>query len=130
MEEVEYSTVGSHIIVDFWGVEFDKLNIVAYMEFVLHEAVQTAGATVLHTVSHKFEPNGCTVLLLLSESHASFHTYPEKGYVSLDIYTCGETIDPYKGFEVVKHFLEPTHIHIKSLKRGLGEDKPIQVVGD
>ena len=31
---------------------------------------------------------------MLSESHLSIHTYPERGFAALDCYTCGETVDP------------------------------------
>ena len=32
-----------------------------------------------------------TGLFLLSESHLSYHTYPECGYISIDVYTCGKS---------------------------------------
>jgi S-adenosylmethionine decarboxylase len=126
--EVEYSTVGNHITVDFWGVDFDKTNNLKYLEGLLICAAEDAGATVLDVVSRQFEPNGCTVLILLSESHASFHTYPQKGYISFDCYTCGETVDPYRAFKFVKSVIKPSRVHIKQLKRGLGEDSPIQII--
>jgi S-adenosylmethionine decarboxylase len=127
MEEQEYLTVGNHIAADFWGVDFDKLNNIDYMYLLLKVAAELSGATVLDQCLKQFNPNGCTVLLLLSESHVSIHTYPEKGYAGFDMYTCGNTVDPLKGFKIIKERLNPTRVHIKELKRGLGEDEPIQV---
>ena len=52
-----------------------------------------AGATLCEVMSHRFAPQGVTVLAMLAESHASVHTYPELGTVFVDVFTCGETAD-------------------------------------
>jgi S-adenosylmethionine decarboxylase proenzyme len=57
---------------------------------LLVAAVERAGATVLQSHTEQFQPQGCTVLLLLAESHASIHTYPEHGVYMADIFTCGD----------------------------------------
>ena len=48
--------------------------------------------TVVGRISHAFpEPGGgFTGVFLLSESHASVHTYPEHGYAAVDLFSCGE----------------------------------------
>src|SRR4029077_16628504 len=51
-------------------------------------ALEGAGATILQAVSHKFPGAGLTCALLLSESHAVLHTWPETGTVNLDIFSC------------------------------------------
>jgi S-adenosylmethionine decarboxylase len=51
-------------------------------------ALEGAGATILHAVSHRFPGAGLTCALLLSESHAVLHTWPETGTVNLDIFSC------------------------------------------
>jgi S-adenosylmethionine decarboxylase len=45
---------------------------------------------VLNKSIHRFSPEGLTGLYLLSESHLSFHTWPEYGKICLDIFTCGK----------------------------------------
>jgi S-adenosylmethionine decarboxylase proenzyme len=50
--------------------------------------LEGAGATILHAVSHTFQGAGLTCALLLSESHAVLHTWPETGTVNLDIFSC------------------------------------------
>jgi len=44
-------------------------------------------------LEHVFQPQGYTFLFLLSESHLSVHTFPEKKYISFDLYTCREYVD-------------------------------------
>jgi S-adenosylmethionine decarboxylase len=51
-------------------------------------ALEGAGATILQTVVHTFPGDGLTCALLLSESHAVLHTWPETSTVNLDIFSC------------------------------------------
>ena len=44
--------------------------------------------SVLEKVEHKFHPEGLSILYLLSESHLSIHTFPERSYIAFDLYTC------------------------------------------
>ncbi|MGG4220602.1 adenosylmethionine decarboxylase [Paenibacillus jamilae] len=116
-----YSTYGRHIVMDVWGVDYDFLNHVEWLEKQLVEAATNCGATVLSVLSKQFEPQGITVLLLLSESHLSIHTYPEKGFATLDCFTCGETVDPERVLKYLVAALMPTTIYGKKLIRGLGK---------
>src|SRR5690606_7542369 len=118
---MEYSTFGRHVAVDAWGVDYDLLNNADALQAHLVEAAEACGATVLSVQSKQFEPQGATVLVLLSESHLSIHTYPEKGFAAIDCYTCGETVDPQTAVDVLVSLLKPERIHAKKLIRGLGE---------
>ena len=52
------------------------------------DALGRAGATVVNTVSHAFPESGLTCVLILRESHAVLHTWPETGMVNIDIFSC------------------------------------------
>ncbi|EHS56109.1 adenosylmethionine decarboxylase [Paenibacillus sp. Aloe-11] len=119
--ELEYSTFGRHVAVDTWGVEFELLNNAQFLETQLVEAAETCGATVMSVQSKQFEPQGATVLVLLSESHLSIHTYPERGFAAIDCYTCGETVDPQLAIDYLVSVLKPEKTYAKKLIRGLGE---------
>lgn len=120
---MEYSTFGRHVAVDTWGVDFDLLNSKELLEAHMVEAAEACGATVLSVQAQQFEPQGATVLVMLSESHLSIHTYPERGFAALDCYTCGETVDPQLAIDYMLAVLKPTTTHAKKLIRGLGELK-------
>ncbi|MCG7386508.1 adenosylmethionine decarboxylase [Paenibacillus sp. ACRRY] len=122
---MEYSTFGRHVAVDVWGVDFELLNSAEYLEAQLVEAAEACGATVMSVQSKQFEPQGATVLVLLSESHLSIHTYPERGFAAIDCYTCGETVDPQLAIDYLVSVLKPEKTYAKKLVRGLGE---LQVV--
>lgn len=118
---MEYSTFGRHVAVDTWGADFDKLNSAEWLQAQMVEAAEVCGATVLSVQSKQFEPQGATVLVLLSESHISIHTYPEKGFAALDCYTCGETVDPQAAIDYLVSVLKPERTYAKKLIRGIGE---------
>lgn len=118
---MEYSTFGRHVAVDTWGVDFNLLNNAEWLQSQMVEAAESCGATVLSVQSKQFEPQGATVLVLLSESHLSIHTYPEKGFAAIDCYTCGETVDPQLAIDYMVSVLKPEKTHAKKLIRGLGE---------
>ena len=60
-------------------------------------ACVSAGATVLSVHSHKFEPQGLTLIVILAESHFSVHTWPERCAAAVDLFTCGESTSPEEG---------------------------------
>ncbi|MEK8131325.1 adenosylmethionine decarboxylase [Paenibacillus filicis] len=118
---MEYSTFGRHVAVDAWGVDFELLNSAEWLQAQMVEAAEACGATVMSVQSKQFEPQGATVLVLLSESHLSIHTYPERGFAALDCYTCGETVDPGLAIEYMLSVLKPDTVHAKKIVRGIGE---------
>ncbi|WP_027414997.1 adenosylmethionine decarboxylase [Aneurinibacillus terranovensis] len=123
---MEYSTFGRHVAIDTWGVDFEKLNNAEFLQQHMVEAAEACGATVLSVQSKQFEPQGATVLVLLSESHISIHTYPEKGFAALDCYTCGETVDPEAAIEYMVNVLQPKTVYARKMIRGLGEIEVVE----
>ncbi len=100
--------LGRHALVDGRGVPADILDDKAFLEAVLERSCTLAGAVVLETTSHKFEPQGVTVVGLLAESHASIHTYPEHGCYMADVFTCGD-VDPTQAAAVLAVTLGGQH---------------------
>lgn len=125
----EYSTFGRHVAMDAWGVPFDLLNNAEELKKYMIQAAESCGASVLSVQAQKFDPQGVTVLVMLSESHLSIHTYPEKGFAALDCYTCGHTVDPQIAIDYMIEYLQPSQAFAKVLKRGDGPivdlDQPV-----
>ncbi|WP_149453817.1 adenosylmethionine decarboxylase [Pasteuria penetrans] len=115
-----YSTFGTHVALDAWGADCDLLNDVERLEVHLREAASACGATVLSAQAKRFQPQGATVLLMLSESHLSIHTYPESGFAALDCYTCGHAVDPMAAVGHMLGVLRPRQFFTKILRRGVG----------
>ena len=118
---LEYSTFGRHCAVDAWGIDFDLIDKADFLRDHMVKAAEKSGATVLSVQAQQFEPQGATVLVLLSESHLSIHTYPEKGFAAMDCYTCGDTVDPEVAINYLLEVLKPGTVYPKLLKRGEGQ---------
>jgi S-adenosylmethionine decarboxylase len=118
---LQYSTYGRHIAVDAWGIDFTVLDNMNFLQQTMIEAAEKSGATVLSVINKKFDPSGCTILILLSESHLSIHTYPEKEFAAIDCYTCGEKVDPKIAIDDLIDILKPKKMYSKTLIRGSEE---------
>jgi S-adenosylmethionine decarboxylase len=92
------------------------LNDEHYLIQLLEEAAILSGATVLQTISKKFDPQGVTVICLLSESHISIHTWPEEGKAAVDVYTCGDS-NPKLGCDMVIQQLYSTNHTLSYIER-------------
>ena len=91
--------VGEHVTLDIIGTtkEYDP----SLYEKVIHDIAKAAKVTILNISKYKFEPQGFTILALLAESHISFHTFPEKGIISFDFFTCGK-VNPSIAIDIIK----------------------------
>jgi S-adenosylmethionine decarboxylase proenzyme len=92
MMNTQYS--GKHMICDIKGIKnLTLLGNMAEIQKLLDNICDKYEYVVLNKVVHQFDPIGITVLYLLSESHISIHTFPEKNYLAFDIYTCRQYDD-------------------------------------
>jgi S-adenosylmethionine decarboxylase proenzyme len=71
----------------------NRLESMDSMHELLEDICQLYDFSVLTKSQHQFEPQGLTVLYMLSESHISIHTFPEQQYLAFDIYTCRDYED-------------------------------------
>lgn len=110
---------GTHILVDHFGGR--ALADLARIEQALQGAALAAGATILSGRFHKFGGHGgVTGVLLLSESHISIHTWPEKNYAAIDIFMCGAA-QPDKAAAYLKDQFRPARVQITRVHRGSAE---------
>jgi S-adenosylmethionine decarboxylase proenzyme len=102
----EYESSGKHMICDFKVIEnIELLNSMTELKDLLREICKINDFNILNEVEHQFVPIGCSVLFLLSESHLSIHTFPEKNHMSFDIYTCRQYSDNTFYDEIFKFLL-------------------------
>ena len=98
---------GKHMIIDFNDIGNEKLlNDVNGLMLMLDVICLKHNYTVLNKSYHVFDPIGCTVLYLLSESHISIHTFPEKNYIACDIYTCRQHQDNDEYVEIYNYMMQ------------------------
>ncbi len=96
--------MGNHLLLEVYDVDFNLLNESTKLEEVMVKGIERAGMTVLNIFQHCFYPQGCTIVIALSESHVSCHTWPENGCVAIDVYTCGPGNPKLIALELLKYF--------------------------
>ncbi|GAB3500526.1 adenosylmethionine decarboxylase [Amycolatopsis cihanbeyliensis] len=109
---------GRHVLAELEGIPAAALDDVATLRDTLATTLSEAGATVCDVISHRFQPQGVTVLAMLAESHASLHTYPEIGAVFVDVFTCGERADPERAAELLASKLGAASVRMSTVDRG------------
>jgi S-adenosylmethionine decarboxylase len=109
--------LGKHCVAELYGCDHSILDNEKVLIELIRESIDIAGATLLDICSHKFEPQGVTIVALLSESHISIHTWPEDGSVALDVFTCGNS-KPHLALLHIINSLNPTKYSMNCFDRG------------
>jgi S-adenosylmethionine decarboxylase len=109
--------VGTHVIAELLGCTVPEDQ--ETLEKVMRGAAKESNSTALEFVMHKFEPYGVTAILILAESHISVHSWPEKKYAGVDVFTCGQHTDPVKAIEYLKNAFNASEAKIDVIKRGI-----------
>jgi spermidine synthase len=80
---------GKHMMCDFKSIKNTRLlNSAIQLEDLLKKICCENNFEILKEIKYEFLPIGCSIIFLLAESHISIHTFPEKNYISFDLYTC------------------------------------------
>ena len=119
MDQAENSGLGSHLLADLCGVESVFLKDETQLMERFGNALESAGFKVLQRLSYRFPDSGegVTGMFLLTESHLTFHTYPEHGYLALDLFSCGGAKPELVVARVLADF-SPTRSEISVHRRG------------
>jgi S-adenosylmethionine decarboxylase proenzyme len=80
--------LGEHFIFDLSNCNHEILMDSERAYSLFAQAVHQSGLTVVDEGFYKFSPHGFTCFLLLAESHASLHAWPEHNYCAIDLFTC------------------------------------------
>jgi len=110
------NSLGIHLIADFWFGK--KIEDPKKLKKILIEAAKKAGNIPLEFSYHKFNPHGLTGVLLLAESHIAFHSWPEFGYLAIDVFSCGKNAKPEEALRYLKKILKPKKVEVSIIKRG------------
>jgi len=110
--------IGRHLIVEYYNCPTEILDSQSLIELHMQEAARESGATIRSVNFHKFDPLGVSGVVIIEESHLTIHTWPKIGYAAVDIFTCGDLIDPWKAHESLKISLKAQKSQVKELLRG------------
>jgi len=83
------NSLGRHILVEYYNCDPEILNDVFKIEESMVAAAKEAEATVINATFHHFSPYGVSGVVVIQESHLAIHTWPERGYAAVDVFSCG-----------------------------------------
>jgi S-adenosylmethionine decarboxylase len=83
-------------------------------------ALRSAGATIVHTHSHARAGAGLTCTLILSESHAALHTWPDTATVNVDIFSCSSRLNSLEAIENLRWIFGAREVCIQEVLRADG----------
>lgn len=113
------TALGKHILVEFFGCEPKILNDVSIIETGMVEAASKGGATVINSTFHHFSPYGVSGVVVIQESHLAIHTWPEYQYSAVDLFTCGDTVQPWICFDHLKQIFQVSNYSAMEMRRGV-----------
>jgi S-adenosylmethionine decarboxylase len=116
---------GEHVTLDGYGGDFQKLNDSERVLSCLTELPILLGMRLLsepqvyHAEDNGIkDPGGWTGVVTIAESHISVHTFPRRGFVSADVYTCKNGMDTDRILAFFKDIFDLKDIETHFLKRG------------
>ena len=83
-------------------------------------AMERAGATIVQALSHVFPGAGLTCALILRESHAVLHTWPETGTVNIDIFSCSVRLKSQDAIDEMSRAFGARRVSVQQITRADG----------
>jgi S-adenosylmethionine decarboxylase proenzyme len=117
-----FRPLGYHFIGELRFNNQDLLFDNTRIEDIFYNSLESAKLKIIELFHHPYKPHGYTSVAILQTSHAALHTWPEHGYISIDIFICDEF---EKGIEVIKFLKEefnPTFSEFFYMERGKDSD--------
>ncbi|MBK8740605.1 MAG: adenosylmethionine decarboxylase [Betaproteobacteria bacterium] len=115
---------GMHLLGEWFGCPGDTPEMVHSdaLRSLCLAATKGAGLSAVGDKFHQFAPQGVTGMVLLAESHLAIHTWPETGFVSVDVYVCNFSADNTAKaqhlFDALRAAMRPVRVCEHALRRG------------
>jgi len=119
------AALGRHILCEAFGCDSELLNDRQKVEATMVQAALEAGAEVREVAFHQFSPQGVSGVVVISESHLAIHTWPEIGYAAIDVFTCGERVDPWQACNYLIESFRAQNATTTEVKRGVLRHEPV-----
>jgi S-adenosylmethionine decarboxylase len=111
--------LGQHLLLDLFDCDPQIISSLQGVKTSMLEAAARAQATVVQLVFHEFSPFGISGVVVIAESHLAIHTWPEHRYAAVDIFTCGDVLEPKVAADYLAELLGATQVSVVQLERGL-----------
>jgi S-adenosylmethionine decarboxylase len=111
--------LGRHLLLELFDCDAEALNSLETVKASMVEAAKRAQATIIDVVFHEFNPFGISGVVVIAESHLANHTWPEYRYAAVDIFSCGDVLQPQTAADYLVEQLGACRASVVELQRGI-----------
>ena len=122
------NALGRHLLLELFDCDLEAINNLEAVKQTLVEAARRAQATIVDVVFHEFNPFGISGVVVIAESHLSIHTWPEYRYAAVDIFSCGDTLQPDVAASYLVEQFGAERTSMVEMQRGLFMNATVPVV--
>lgn len=101
-----------HFILEIFGINKELISSSESSRELILRLREKLNFKIIHEFFYQFQPGGITGVLILSQSHLAIHTWPEFGYVHIDLMTCSEEIDFSNLERYIEEIFKPEYYEI------------------
>jgi len=113
------TALGKHLLLELKDCNTGLLNDIEFLRRTLTDVARLIGATVIKDDFYQFTPQGVSGVVIIAESHISIHTWPEHNYAAVDVFTCGDVIEPKDAIKPLVEKLQAKSSSFREIKRGI-----------
>src|SRR5215471_4063915 len=113
------NALGRHLLLEMFDCDLDAINSLEAVKGALIEAAKRAQATIVDVVFHEFNPFGISGVVVIAESHLAIHTWPEYRYAAVDVFSCGDVLQPQTAADYLVEQLGASRASVVELQRGI-----------
>ena len=122
------NALGRHLLLELFDCDSDAITNLESVKGALVEAAKRAQATIVDVVFHEFNPFGISGVVVIAESHLSIHTWPEYRYAAVDIFSCGDVLQPSVAANYLVEQFGAEHASVVELQRGMFLNPGVPIV--
>src|SRR5438034_6811507 len=122
------NALGRHLLLEMFDCDPDAINNLEAVKGALVEAAKRAQATIVDVVFQKFNPFGISGVVVIAESHLSIHTWPEYRYAAVDIFSCGDVLQPEVAASYLVEQFASERTSIVEMQRGMFLNSRVPIV--
>ena len=122
------NALGRHLLLELFDCDSDAINNLETVKAVLIEAARRAQATIVDVVFHEFNPFGISGVVVIAESHLSVHTWPEYRYAAVDIFSCGDVLQPEVAATYLVEQFAAERTAVVDVQRGMFLNSAVPIV--
>jgi S-adenosylmethionine decarboxylase len=113
------------MLLELFDCDAEAITSLELVKSAMIEAAKRAQATIVDVVFHEFNPFGISGVVVIAESHLAIHTWPEYRYAAVDVFSCGEVLQPQVAVDYLVEQFGAARTAVVEMQRGVFPRTPV-----